>query len=164
MADEFSFDVVSKVDLMEVENAVTQANKEISTRFDFRGSVSRLDWDKKEKITLYSDDDQKLKSVVDILQSKLVKRGVALNSLDYKPLQSAEKASVRQEVLIKQGIPSDKAKEIAAAVKDHKFKARASIQGEQLRVTSGSKDELQAVMQFLRAGDFKIALQFTNFR
>src|SRR5882672_5152298 len=97
MADEFSFDVVSKLNLQEVENAVNQANKEIATRFDFKGSVSRVDWDKKEsKITLFSDDEQKLKSVDDVLQSKLVKRGISLKALDYQPVEPAESATVRQ--------------------------------------------------------------------
>jgi len=150
MADEFSFDVVSKLNLQEVENAVAQANKEIGTRFDFKGSVSRMDWDKKEVVTLYSDDDQKLKSVIDILQSKLVKRGVSLQALDYQKIEPAEKGTVRQPVKMKQGIESEKAKAIARAVKDSKLKVQASIQGDQLRVTSKSKDELQATMNFLR--------------
>src|ERR1039458_144419 len=93
MASDFSFDVVSKLDLQEVENAVNQANKEIQTRFDFKGSVSRLDWDKKELLTLYSDDEQKLKSVIDILQSKLIKRGISLQALDYQKIEPAERGS-----------------------------------------------------------------------
>jgi len=164
MADEFSFDVVSKLNLQEVENAVAQANKEIGTRFDFKGSVSRMDWDKKEVVTLYSDDDQKLKSVIDILQSKLVKRGVSLQALDYQKIEPAEKGTVRQPVKMKQGIESEKAKAIARAVKDSKLKVQASIQGDQLRVTSKSKDELQATMNFLRGQDYGLPLQFTNYR
>src|SRR5882724_2334740 len=164
MADDFSFDVVSKLNLQEVENAVAQANKEIGTRFDFKGSVSRMDWDKKEVVTLYSDDDQKLKSVIDILQSKLVKRGVSLQALDYQKIEPAEKGTVRQPVKMKQGIESEKAKAIARAVKDSKLKVQASIQGDQLRVTSKSKDELQATMNFLRGQDYGLPLQFTNYR
>jgi uncharacterized protein YajQ (UPF0234 family) len=164
MADEFSFDVVSKLNLQEVENAVHQANKEIQTRFDFKGSVSHIDWDKKEIVTLYSDDEQKLKSVIDILQSKLVKRGVSLQALDYQKIEVAERATVRQPVKMKQGIESEKAKAIVRAVKDAKLKVQASIQGDQLRVSSKSKDELQATMNFLRGQDYGLPLQFTNYR
>jgi cyclic-di-GMP-binding protein len=164
MADEFSFDVVSKLDLQEVENAVHQANKEMQTRFDFKGSVSRIDWDKKELLTLYSDDEQKLKSVIDILQSKFSKRGVSLQALDYQKIEPAEKSTVRQPVKMKQGIESEKAKAIVRAVKDAKLKVQASIQGDQLRVTSKSKDELQTTMNFIRGQDYGLPLQFTNYR
>ncbi len=164
MADEYSFDVVSKLNLQEVENAVTQANKEISTRFDFKGSVSKIDWDKKEVLTLYSDNEQKLKSVIDILQSKLIKRGVSIQALDYQKLEAAEKSTVRQAVKMKQGIESEKAKAICRDVKDAKLKVQATIQGDQLRVTSKSKDDLQATMTFIRGKDYGLPLQFTNFR
>lgn len=164
MAADFSFDVVSKLDLQEVENAVNQANKEIQTRFDFKGSVSRIDWDKKELLTLYSDDEQKLKSVVDVLQSKLVKRGISLQALDYQKIEPAEKATVRQPVKMKQGIESEKAKAVVKALKDAKLKVQASIQGDQLRVVSKSKDELQTTMNFIRGQDFGLPLQFTNYR
>jgi uncharacterized protein YajQ (UPF0234 family) len=164
MADDFSFDVVSKLNLQEVENAVHQANKEMQTRFDFKGSISRIDWDKKEILTLYSEDEQKLKSVIDILQSKLVKRGVSLQALDYQKIEAAEKATVRQPVKMKQGIESEKAKTIVKAIKDAKIKVQASIQGDQLRVTSKSKDELQTTMNFLRGQDYGLPLQFTNYR
>jgi len=164
MAQDFSFDVVSKLDLQEVENAVNQANKEMQTRFDFKGSVSRLDWDKKELLTLYSDNEQKLKSVIDILQSKLVKRGISLQSLDYQKIEPAEKATVRQPVKMKQGIESEKAKAVVKAIKDAKLKVQASIQGDQLRVAGKSKDELQTTMNFIRGQDFGLPLQFTNFR
>lgn len=165
MADEFSFDVVSKLELQELENAVNQANKEIQTRFDFKGSVSRIDWDKKEtKLTLYSDDEQKLKSVVDIVQGKFVKRGISLKALDFQSIENAERSTVRQVVKMKQGIESEKAKEIVRTIKDSKVKAQASIQGDRLRVTSKSKDTLQEVMQMLRSGDFGLPLQFTNYR
>ena len=164
MPQDFSFDVVSKLDLQEVENAVNQANKEIMTRFDFKGSVSRLEWDKKETLTLFSDDAQKLKSVIDILQSKLTKRGISLKALEYKPIESAEGGTVRQPVQVKQGIASEKAKEIVKAIKDSKIKVQASIQGDQLRVTSKSKDDLQNVIALLRSADFGLPLQFTNYR
>src|ERR1017187_1244675 len=164
MAQDFSFDVVSKLDLQEVENAVNQANKEIQTRFDFKGSVSKIDWDKKELLTLYSDDEQKLKSVIDILQSKLVKRGISLQALDYQKIEPAEKATVRQPVKLKQGIESEKAKAVVKAIKDAKIKVQASIQGDQLRIASKFKDDLQATMNFVRGQDFGLPLQFTNFR
>lgn len=165
MADEFSFDIVSKVDLQEAENAVNQANKEISTRFDFRGSVSKIDFDKKApSLTLFSDDEGKLKSVVDILQNKFIKRNVSLKSLDYQKLEPAEKATVRQVVKIKQGIPSEKAKELVRIIKDSKIKVTSSIQGEQVRVVSKSKDDLQAAMGIARAQDLGLDLQFTNYR
>ena len=165
MADEFSFDIVSKVDLQELENAVNQANKEISTRFDFRGSVSRIDFDKKAAtLTIYSDDEGKLKSVLDVLQNKLIKRNVSLKALDFQKVEPAEKATVRQLVKIKQGIPTDKAKEIVKFIKDSRLKVTPSIQGEQLRVVSKSKDELQAVMAGVRPLDFGLDLQFTNYR
>src|SRR5437667_4839800 len=154
MADDFSFDVVSKLNLQEVENAVAQANKEISTRFDFKGSVSRLEWDKKELLTLYSDDEQKLKSVIDVLQSKLVKRGVALQAMDYQKIEPAERGTVRQVVKMKQGIESEKAKAIVKAIKETKLKVQASIQADQLRVSSKSKDELQVTINFLRGQDY----------
>ncbi len=165
MGDESSFDVVSKLNMQEVENAVAQANKEIGTRFDFKGSVSRMDLDKKEsKITLYSDDEQKLKSVIDILHSKFVKRGVSLKALDMQSIEPAERGTVRQVAKLTQGIVSDKAKEIVRAIKDQKFKVQASIQGDQLRVSSKSKDELQSVITFLRSADYGLALQFENYR
>lgn len=165
MADEFSFDVVSKVDLAEAENAVNQANKEISTRFDFRGSVSRIDFDKKApSLTIYSDDEGKLKSVIDILQNKFIKRNVSLKSLDYQALEPAEKGTVRQLVKIKQGIASEKAKEIVRIIKDAKLKVTPSIQSDQVRVVSRGKDELQTVINLLRSKDFGLDLQFANYR
>src|SRR5262249_30661621 len=125
MPQDFSFDVVSKLDLQEVENAVNQANKEIATRFDFKGSVSRIDWDKKEsKLTFFSDDEIKLKSVNDIIQGKLVKRGISLKSLDYQKTEPAEGGTVRQPVKITQGIASEKAKSIVQSIKESKLKVQ----------------------------------------
>lgn len=165
MAEEFSFDVVSKVDLQEVENAINQAAKEISTRFDFRGSISRVEFDKKEtSLMLYSDDEGKLKSVVDILQNKLIKRNVSLRALSFASVEPAEKGTVKQSVKIKQGIPTEKAKEMVKVIKDSKLKITPSIQSEQIRITSKSKDELQSAMSFLRAKDFGLDLQFANYR
>src|ERR1051326_4154897 len=141
MAQEFSFDVVSKVDLQAVDNSVNAANREISTRFDFKGSVSRLDLDKKEGVlTLRSDNEAKLKSVVDILQSRLVKQGVSLKALDFGKVEPAENGTVRQTAKITQGIASEKAKEMVKALKESKLKITPAIQGDQLRVTGRSKD------------------------
>ena len=165
MPQDFSFDVVSKVDLQEVSNAVQQASKEIATRFDFRGSVSKIEWNEKElTLTLTSDDSHKLKSVVDILETRLVKRGVAVKALDFGKLEPSAGASVRQVVKVQQGIPSEKAKEIVKSIKDRKLKVQASIQADQVRVSGRNKDDLQEVMALLRAGDFGVPLQFTNYR
>jgi hypothetical protein len=165
VAQEFSFDVVSRVDLQEVSNAVQQASKEIATRFDFRGSKSKIDWNDKElQLTLVSDDEHKLKSVVDILETRLVKRGIAVKALDFQKAEPAAGSTVRQIVKIQQGIASEKAKEIVKAIKDEKLKVQASIQSDQVRITGRAKDDLQAVMGMLRARDFGVPLQFTNYR
>ena len=165
MPQEFSFDVVSRVDMQEVSNAVQQASKEIATRFDFRGSASKIELAEKDlQLVLVSDDEQKLKSVVDILETKLVRRGVAIKSLDYGRTEPAAGGTVRQAVKIQQGIPSEKAKEIVKAIKDRKLKVQASIQSDQVRVAGRSKDELQGAMALLKEGDFGLPLQFTNYR
>jgi cyclic-di-GMP-binding protein len=165
MPQEFSFDVVSKVDLQEVSNAVAQASKEIATRFDFRGSSSKVEWNEKElALTLTSDDAHKLKSVVDILETRLVKRAIAVKSLDYGKIEDAAGGTVRQVAKIQQGIVSEKAKDIVKAIKDRKIKVQAAIQGDQVRVSGRNKDDLQAAMALLRAGDFGVPLQFTNYR
>ena len=165
MAQEFSFDVVSKVDLQEVSNAVQQASKEIATRFDFRGSKSRIEWNEKDLLlTLTSDDEHKLKSVIDILETRLAKRGIAVKSLDYQKIEPAANATVRQTAKIQQGISSEKAKEIVKAIKDQKMKVQASIQADQVRIAGKSKDDLQSVMALLRGRDFGVPLQFTNYR
>jgi cyclic-di-GMP-binding protein len=165
MAQEFTFDVVSKVDLQAVDNAVNTAMREITTRFDFKGSVSRIDLDKKlGQLTFHSDDEMKIKSVIDVLQGRLVKQGVSLKSLDFQKMENAENATVRQVAKITQGIASDKAKEMVRAIKDAKLKVTPSIQADQLRVSARSKDDLQACITLLRAGDFGVPLQFTNYR
>src|SRR5512135_983142 len=165
MAQEFSFDVVSRVDLQEVENAVQQAGKKIRTRFDFRGSKSRIDWNEKElALTLTSDDESKLKSVVDILETRLAKRGIAVKSLDYGKIEPAAGATGRQVAKVQQGISSERAKDIVKAIKDQKLKVQASIQADQVRVSGRSKDDLQAVMALLRGRDFGVPLQFANYR
>jgi cyclic-di-GMP-binding protein len=165
MPQDFSFDVVSKVDLQEVANAVQQASKEIATRFDFRGSASKIELkDKELVIVLISDDEHKLKSVIDILETKLVRRGVAVKALDYGKIEPAAGGTVRQVAKIQQGIPSEKAKEIVKAIKDRKLKVQASIQADQVRVSGRSKDDLQSAMATVREGDFGLPLQFTNYR
>ena len=165
MADQNSFDVVSEVNIQEVKNALDQTVKELQQRFDFKGSKSRVTLEEEDKaLVLVSDDDAKLKGVIDILQSKLVKRGVSLKALDYGKIEHALAGTVRQRVAITQGIASDKAKDITKAIRDGKFKVQAQIQGDQLRVTSKSRDDLQAVIAFLKEQDFGIPLQFTNYR
>ncbi|HEY7161357.1 MAG TPA: YajQ family cyclic di-GMP-binding protein [Acidobacteriota bacterium] len=162
-----SFDVVSKVETQEVSNAVSQAMKEITTRFDFKGSKSNITFDGKEEIVLISDDEQKLKSVVDILKEKLIKRKVALNALNYEKVQEAAGNTVRQVAKLQQGIPSEKAKEIVKIIKNSKLrKVQASIQSDQVRVTSPSRDELQEVIKLLRDNEGKLAipLQYINYR
>lgn len=164
MADN-SFDIVSKVDLQEVANAVQQASKEIATRFDFRGSASKIELkDKELEVVLISDDEHKLKSVIDILETKLVRRHVAVKALDYGKVEAAAGGTVRQVAKIQQGIPSEKAKEIVKAIKDRKLKVQAAIQADQVRVSGRSKDDLQTAMATVRDGDFGLPLQFTNYR
>ncbi|MFN2441048.1 MAG: YajQ family cyclic di-GMP-binding protein [Thermoanaerobaculia bacterium] len=163
MAQESSFDIVSNTDLQEVANAVQQAKKELATRFDFKGSKSEITLGEAE-ITLVSDDAQKLKSLKDILEDKLVKRKVSLKALDYQKLEEAALGTVRQKATIVQGIESDKAKEIVRAIKDAKIKVQASIQGDQVRVAGKNRDDLQRVISMVRDRDFGIPLQFVNYR
>ena len=165
MPQDFSFDVVSKVDLQEVSNAVQQASKEISTRFDFRGSASKIELREKElELILTSDDEHKMKSVVDILETKLVRRGIAVKAIEFGRIEPAAGGTVRQVAKIQQGIPSEKAKEIVKAIKDRKLKVQASIQSDQVRVSGRAKDELQTAIALLKEHDFGLPLQFTNYR
>jgi len=162
----FSFDIVSVIDLAEVHNAVNQAMMEIRQRFDFKNSQSSITLDQKEnQMVLVSDNEPKLKSVVDILTGKLVKRKVPLNGLDYGKVEASAGNTVRQVVGIQQGIPQDKAREIAKFIKGLGIKKiQSQIQDEQLRVTGKSKDDLQTVITKLNEEDFKIAMSFTNYR
>ncbi|GAB4484350.1 MAG: YajQ family cyclic di-GMP-binding protein [Thermodesulfovibrionales bacterium] len=165
MADEHSFDIVCKVDMQEALNSVNQATKEISQRFDFKGSKSSIELNKeKNEITLVSDDEQKLKSVVDILQGKLVKRGVSLKALQYGKIDPAAGNTVRQIITIQQGIPVEKSKEIVKTIKDTKMKVQAEIQKDQVRVKAKKIDDLQALIQLLKTRDFGIHLEFINYR
>jgi uncharacterized protein YajQ (UPF0234 family) len=165
VADPSSFDIVSKVDMQEMKNAVDQTLKEIRQRFDFKDSKTELTLKEKEKeLVVLSDDEYKLKAVVEILKGKCVKRGVSLKALNFGTLEEATGGTVRQTVTIQSGIPDDKAKAIAKQIRDRKFKAQAQIQGEQIRVQGKSKDELQAVIAFLKQQDFGLDLQFANYR
>jgi uncharacterized protein YajQ (UPF0234 family) len=163
MAQEFSFDVVSKTEMQEVANAVQQAQKELAQRFDFKGSKSEIQLTKDE-LVLVSDDEGKLRSLKDIVEGKLVKRKVSLKAIDYQTLEQASMGTVRQRAKIVQGIEIEKAKAIVKTIKDAKLKVQASIQADQVRVTGRSKDDLQRAMGLLRENDFGIPLQFTNYR
>jgi cyclic-di-GMP-binding protein len=164
MAQQNTFDIVSQIDHAEVVNAINQALKEIQTRFDFKGSKSNIEPEKEEAIILTSDDEYKLKSVNEILQSKFVKRGVPLKGLTYEKIEQALGGTVRQRVLLQQGIPQDKAKEIVKFIKDTKLKVQVSIQGDMVRVAGKDRDLLQEVIAALREQDFGIDMQFTNYR
>jgi uncharacterized protein YajQ (UPF0234 family) len=164
MAAENSFDVVSKVDIQEVKNAIDQASKEVNARFDLKNSKSTIVLEGTETIQLASQDEYTLGAVIEILSQRMVKRGISLKNLEYEKIEPASNSSVRQKVKLKQGIASEAAKKIVAAIKDSKKKANASIQGDTVRVTSKDRDTLQEVMGLLRGGDYGIELQFTNFR
>ena len=163
MAQEFSFDIVSKTEMQEVANAVQQAQKELAQRFDFKGSKSSIELSG-EEIILISDDEGKLRSVIDILESKLVKRQVSLKSLDYGKIENAQMGTVRQKAKIVQGIESEKAKAIVRTIKDAKLKVQASIQSDQVRVVGRTKDDLQRAIALVKGNDYGIPLQFTNYR
>ena len=161
---ENSFDIVSKVDLQEVSNALQQALKEIHTRYDLKDSKSDIHLEGKEALVLSSADDYKLKSVNDVLQTKLVKRGVSLKALTYGAIEPAAGSTVRQKVSLQQGIPIEKAREIVKRVKNSKLKVQASIQGDFVRVSGKDRDTLQQVIGMLKQSDFGIDMQFTNYR
>jgi cyclic-di-GMP-binding protein len=161
---ENSFDIVSKVDMQEVSNAVQQALKEIHTRYDLKDSKSDIQSDDKEGLTIASADEYKLKSVIDVLQGKLVKRGVSLKSLTYGAIEPAASSTVRQKVTLQQGIPIEKAREIVKLVKNSKLKVQASIQGDFVRVNGKDRDTLQQVIAMIKQSDFGIDMQFTNYR
>ena len=166
MAATYSFDVTSNIDMPEVDNAVNQARKEIAQRFDFKGSSAAIDLDQKANtLTLTAEDNFKLEAVWDVLQTRLIKRSVPVKNLKRGDIETAAGSTVKQVITLQQGIPGEAAKDIVKHLKDLKLKkVQASIQGEQVRVTSPSKDELQGAMQALRAKDFGIALQFGNYR
>ena len=165
MAQTYSFDVTSNIDMPEVDNAVNQARKEIGQRFDFKGSLAQIDLDQKANtLTLTAEDNFKLESVWDVLQTRLIKRSVPVKNLKRGDITPAAGSTVKQVITLQQGIPIEAAKDIVKHLKDSKKKVQAAIQSDQVRVTSASKDELQDAMQALRAKDFGVALQFGNYR
>lgn len=165
MAANFSFDIVSEVDLQEVDNAVNQCKKEIAQRYDFRGSKSSIDFDREKKtITLIADDDLKLRALKDVLATKLAKRGVSLKALTFKDPEKAFEGTLRQLVELTSGIDKEKAKDLVKIIKNLNLKIQTQIEGEKLRVSSPKKDDLQAVIAHVRALDFPLALSFNNFR
>ncbi len=163
MAKDNSFDIVSKTDYAEVTNALHQTAKEVSQRFDFKGSSAKAELQQKD-LMLTAEDETKLRNMNDILQGKLVKRGISLKALDYQKVEQAGGGTVRQLVKIQQGIPIEKAKEVVKFIKDAKFKVQASIQGETVRVSGKDRDTLQDVIAQLKAKDFGIDMQFDNYR
>ena len=161
----FSFDIVSEVDLQEVDNAVNQSAKELSQRYDFKNSKSSLAFDRKEKnITLVADDDFKLRALTDILETRLAKRGVSIKALKFNDPEKAFEGYLRQKVDILMGIDKEKAKELTASIKSLGLKVQAQIEGEKIKVSSAKKDELQAVIAHLRGLDFSLPLNFCNYR
>jgi uncharacterized protein YajQ (UPF0234 family) len=164
MAD-FSFDITSKVDLQEIDNAVNQARKELANRYDFKGAKFSIDYNREEKkITLVAGDDFKLRGIHDSLGMRLSKRGISLKSIKYNEPEKAFEGNLRQVVEITDGIPKDRAKELAQIIKDLKLKVQARIEDDKIRVVSAKKDDLQAVMTHLRSIDFPVFLQFCNYR
>ncbi len=164
MADSYSFDVVSKVDIQEVKNAVDQTRKEIHQRFDLKGTKSDVTLEEETTLIVVSDDEYKLKAVLDMLQGRMVKRGVSLKALTYGKVEPAIGGTARQKITIEPGIAADKAKAICKSLRDAGLKVQTQIQDDQIRVTSKSKDILQTTLAHLRAEDFGINLQFLNFR
>lgn len=166
MAKNSTFDITSEIDLQEVDNAINQARKEVGQRYDFKGSTAEIEYDKEApSLTLLADDDYRLKSLIDVVQTRLIKRGVPVRNLDYGDVEPASGGKVRQVIRLQQGIPTEKGKEIAKSIRDGGFKkVQAQIQEDQVRVLSPSIDELQAVIKYLKEKDFGLELQFGNFR
>lgn len=158
-----SFDVVSEVDMQEIDNAVNQAIKEVQQRYDFRGSKSEIQWDKKE-LSLHGDDDYKMGAMKDILQSKIHRRNIEIKSLEFGKVESVGGSMLRQKIKILQGLEQEVAKEIIKAIKDSKLKVQAQIADDKIKVTSKSIDELQATISFLKGKGFSVPLQFNNMR
>ncbi len=163
MATDASFDIVSRIDRQELDNALNQARKEIENRFDFRHSKTSIEADEK-KITLVSDDELKMRNVVDVLQSKAIKRGVDVKAFEFGEVEPAAGSTVRQIITLRAGIPKDKSKTLVEKIKSLKLKVNAQYQDEQIRVTGKNKDDLQKVIAALRALEFDLPLQFVNYR
>jgi uncharacterized protein YajQ (UPF0234 family) len=166
MAQSFSFDVTTGVDMQEVDNAINQAQKEIAQRYDFKGSKATIEFKRAEAmLVLVADNDFQMKSLLDVVQTRLIKRQVSVKNLDIGEIKPAGNDTVRREIKLKTALDSETAKKVSSAIKDAKLKkVQASIQGDQVRVSSPSKDELQGAMALLRAGDFGVELKFGNFR
>jgi uncharacterized protein YajQ (UPF0234 family) len=158
-----SFDVVSRIDAQELENALNQARKEIAGRFDFKNSKTEIENTDKD-ITVVSDDELKLKNVVDIIQGRAIKRGISIKAFDYGKVEPAAQGTVRQKITLKSGIPKDKSKALMEAIKASKLKVNAQYQDEQIRISSKSKDDLQKVIALLQKLDYELPLQFVNYR
>lgn len=163
MASESSYDIVSKMDMQELTNAIDQTEREIASRFDFKGSKSELKVEK-DVLVIVSDDEYKLNAVIDILQSKMIKRGLPIKNLEYGKIEPASLGAVRQRITLKSGIDQENAKKINILIRDSKLKVKSQIQGDQIRVTGKSKDDLQQIMQLLRKADLTVDVQFTNFK
>ncbi|KUO49834.1 MAG: hypothetical protein APF76_00900 [Desulfitibacter sp. BRH_c19] len=163
MAKAETFDVVSRVDMQEVDNAINQTNKEIQQRYDFKNSKSIVSLEE-DNVKVIADDDFKLRSVIDILQTKLVRRKVPIKNLEYGKAEDASSGTVRQLIKLKQGIESETAKKIVKDIKGMKIKVQAQIMDDQVRVSGKNRDDLQTVIAFLKEQDYKLDLQFTNYR
>lgn len=159
-----SFDIVIKLDLQEVDNAINQAQKELAQRYDFKGSKSKIEWDKKGEIVVVGDDEFKLNAVVEIIQAKMIKRNLSIKNLEMGELEPAFEGTVRQKIKLRSGIPSDKAKEITKLIKEAKLKVQPSIQDEQVRITGKKRDDLQEAIGLVRGKDLGLDFQFINFR
>ncbi|OIP25021.1 YajQ family cyclic di-GMP-binding protein [bacterium CG2_30_37_16] len=165
MSKDFSFDIVSDFDHQEMVNAVDQAKREIISRYDFKGSMSAIDFEAKEALLIHTEDDYRLKSIIDILESKMIKRGLSLKILDLtSPVDYATGGTVRKKIPFKKGLKSEDAKLISKLIRENYPKVRPSIQGEEIRVVSAKKDELQSVINFLKEQNFNFPLQFENYR
>ncbi|GFZ84283.1 UPF0234 protein [Paenibacillus marchantiophytorum] len=163
MSTESSFDIVSKVDMQELNNAIQQAEKEMLTRFDFKGSKSSIKLDK-DQLVVTSDDEFKLQNVLDIMHAKMTKRGISIKNLEYSKVEPAAGQTVRQKISMKQGVDQDNSKKINILIRDSKLKVKTQIQGDQIRVTGKSRDDLQAVIALLRKADIPLDLQFVNMK
>ncbi|NUN69899.1 MAG: YajQ family cyclic di-GMP-binding protein [Bacteroidetes bacterium] len=165
MAQQNSFDIVSEVNMQEVDNALNQARKEVQTRYDFKDSKTTIDFAEKEKVvTIHTEDEFRLKAVVDVLQSKFIKRGIAIKTLKYGAVEPATAGTVRQKITIQVGIDKENAKKLVQIIKETKIRVQASIMEDQVRVQGKDKDDLQSVIAHLRGIDFPLPLQFTNYR
>jgi len=164
MPTDSSFDIVSRIDQQELDNALNQARKEIAGRFDFKNSKTKIEYDGKKLITVTSDDEMKMKNVVDIIQSKAVRRGIDLKALDLGAVEPAASDTVRRTITLKSGIPKDKIKPLMDAIKDLKLKVNAQFQDEQIRVSGKNRDDLQKVIAHLRSLAYELPLQFVNYR